>query len=374
MKMQMHGRNATFKLAMASATAIALTLLPRLGLAEETAPPPDYLPIPGGYLHPSCVHQIPSGAAVDTAHGDVRDASGALLAHYDHCEHEARMSNRVRTLAPSEDTPREREIVPADNGWVEWAGQNLPAGATTWNYYYSQITVPPAPVVQNGQTLFYFGSFQSSQGNGDILQPVLQWGHSAAGGGNYWAVASWQVYNFYGGVVEAYVTALMKVAPGNTIAGSIDLTNETYGCGYYNVPACPGAKGSFEEYACGWTRTWQIDASDWNSNQSENETIYLTPAGVCTTMGLNPTPIGSLDYPMTDMTSAVLEAYSKTTCSDPQNVQFSQIYIDANVNNSSETAYVSVNYSPGSNSGVTSNNSPSCFWGSSTSGTTTVLW
>ena len=54
----------------------------------------------------------------------------------------------------------------------------------------TEWTVPPAPATQNGQTIFLFPGIQNST---MIYQPVLQWGPSAAGGGNYWAVASWYV-------------------------------------------------------------------------------------------------------------------------------------------------------------------------------------
>lgn len=35
--------------------------------------------------------------------------------------------------------------------------------------------------------------FSGIQNSTMIYQPVLQWGESAAGGGNYWGVASWYV-------------------------------------------------------------------------------------------------------------------------------------------------------------------------------------
>jgi hypothetical protein len=53
-----------------------------------------------------------------------------------------------------------------------------------------------------------------------IIQPVLQWGPSAAGGGAYWAIASWYV----GGSGAVY-SALQTVAPGDSIFGNMTLTD-----------------------------------------------------------------------------------------------------------------------------------------------------
>ena len=72
-------------------------------------------------------------------------------------------------------------------GWITYASWTNDTGtpvsrfATTW-------TVPPEPRTANGQTIFLFNGIQNST---MIYQPVLQWGPSAAGGGSYWAVASW---------------------------------------------------------------------------------------------------------------------------------------------------------------------------------------
>ena len=49
----------------------------------------------------------------------------------------------------------------------------------------------------------------------DIIQPVLQWGPSCAGGGNYWSIASWYVWGKT--CSTASWSPLEYVAPGNLL-------------------------------------------------------------------------------------------------------------------------------------------------------------
>ena len=71
-----------------------------------------------------------------------------------------------------------------------------------------------------------------------IYQPVLQWGSSAAGGGNYWAVASWYV-DGQGGPGACH-TKLVKVNPGEVLVGVMTLTghsgsNFDYNCDFNGI-------------------------------------------------------------------------------------------------------------------------------------------
>jgi hypothetical protein len=103
------------------------------------------------------------------------------------------------------------------NGWVEyadWRASETPGElATTWH-------VPAVPTSNVGQTIFYFPSYETANGSA-IVQPVLQYGVSAAGGGSYWAIASWWV----GAGGAARYSSLLTVNPGDTIRGTITATN-----------------------------------------------------------------------------------------------------------------------------------------------------
>jgi hypothetical protein len=77
-------------------------------------------------------------------------------------------------------------------GWVEDAYQFPPAGMTDWDQIQAVLQVPTAPWTQTTQTVYFFPGVQSTLDGGcGILQPVLQWGTSPAGGGEYWTIASW---------------------------------------------------------------------------------------------------------------------------------------------------------------------------------------
>jgi hypothetical protein len=62
------------------------------------------------------------------------------------------------------------------------------------------------------------GVSDAKQASVSIIQPVLQWGSSAAGGGPYWAIASW----FVGGAHTVY-SELKIVNAGDTILGNMTL-------------------------------------------------------------------------------------------------------------------------------------------------------
>ncbi|KAJ7809850.1 hypothetical protein B0H14DRAFT_3481071 [Mycena olivaceomarginata] len=101
-------------------------------------------------------------------------------------------------------------------GWITFASWmnngNLPIKtfSTTWK-------VPPEPKAKDGRTVFLFNSIEPGKQNA-IIQPVLQFGTSAARGGAYWSVASWV------GPKHTFHTKLVKVNPGATLHGLITLT------------------------------------------------------------------------------------------------------------------------------------------------------
>jgi hypothetical protein len=85
--------------------------------------------------------------------------------------------------------------------------------------------VPPAPATSNGQTIFLFNGIDPTDPTQAILQPVLQWGTSYAGGGAFWSVASWYVL----GTGQAFVTGLVPVNPGDVLVGAMTLTGQANG-------------------------------------------------------------------------------------------------------------------------------------------------
>jgi hypothetical protein len=182
--------------------------------------PQEFVITPFGYFHPSCVLQVAEGDTL-LADGRVEHANGTVEANVPVCNYPHYTPTGLPVTA---DTKVASGADPVVNGWLEavWAMTNTSYGkiAATW-------IVPPAPATAEGQTLFFFPGFEDYADVISIVQPVLQFGPSAAGGGNYWAVASWNCcLNGY-----AWNSKLLNVSSGDTILGTITSTCKA-GLGY----------------------------------------------------------------------------------------------------------------------------------------------
>jgi len=176
---------------------------------------PGWVQVPGALVRPDCVHEVPNGATVAVgedgqATGEVT-LKGEFIAHYGSCP-EAQISTRHTASAVSK--PGQTPGTPF-NGWVEDSQQNLSLASgdnidLEDGYWY----VPDAPSV-NGGLIYLFNGLAPAAQNW-IMQPVLQYGVGAAGGGNYWAIASW----FGGGPSGTYYhSPLETVNAGNVLWG-----------------------------------------------------------------------------------------------------------------------------------------------------------
>jgi hypothetical protein len=174
---------------------------------------------PFGYRDAANVHQIPDGYnhLIRMPDGHIRAVNPVTGAHIDFA--------RPTTTAARKPF--------SDNGWITYAswlnqsGTPVSSFTTTW-------TVPKAPKAYHQQTLFQFNSIEPSSYD-SILQPVLQYGPSAAGGAKYWAVASWYVTGN-----DAYYSSLVKVKAGQVLVGVITLTSQsgqnfTYSCEFTGI-------------------------------------------------------------------------------------------------------------------------------------------
>jgi hypothetical protein len=199
------------------------------------------LPTPFGYVDASCAHQVADGTKL----------SPETLAAT-HC---------ASPLVGPSNTAGTGTI----NGWVESAwGSSVKTPrrmSVTW-------TVPPPPTKYDGGIIFFFPSYEPADSSA-IVQPVLQYGNSAAGGGAYWALASWYVSSDG----TAHFTKLAVVQPGDVIRGDL-------------VSQCDGDN-------CNVT----ISASDITSGASRSLTVAIS-------------------VPFTSVQPAVLEAYGVTDCSE----------------------------------------------------------
>jgi hypothetical protein len=110
--------------------------------------------------------------------------------------------------------------------WANTSGQPITSFRTTWQ-------VPEPPSTDSNQIIYLFSGIDPSDPSTGILQPVLQWGRSEAGGGPYWSVASWYVAGASAGS-NAYYTTPVQVNPGDTLVGAMTLTNQSGGTFDYN--------------------------------------------------------------------------------------------------------------------------------------------
>ncbi|KAJ7803700.1 hypothetical protein B0H14DRAFT_2613074 [Mycena olivaceomarginata] len=79
------------------------------------------------------------------------------------------------------------------SGWItdaRWTNTNLNSPISS---FHDVMDGAATPTTYHGQTVFLFNSIMPSDISG-IVQPVLQYGPSAAGGGQFWAVASWYLW------------------------------------------------------------------------------------------------------------------------------------------------------------------------------------
>jgi len=167
---------------------------------------PDLVLTPGGFRHHALVHTVGEGEALVAVESLVR-----------------RLDLSTNALSDVAETALATKGAPAlGSGWITYAFWNNGTGNSITSFETTWI-VPDAPSVQGGQTIFLFNGIQNYGQNFGILQPVLQWGVSAAGGGSYWAIASWYVTS--GG--QAFHTNLIPVNPGDTLTGVMTLTGQS---------------------------------------------------------------------------------------------------------------------------------------------------
>lgn len=201
---------------------------------------PDELALtPGGYRHPLRVHRIAPGQIVRRSKGrtcmvdpvtkeiielptpaeerelglrwvpaGLRTRSG-LTRPGSQSRYSQRNHGNQEAANPGAKAPMGSGWI-TDSIWTNTSGQPISLFTATW-------TVPKPPLTQSTgtlQTIFLFnGLLDLAQDV--VLQPVLQWGPSHVGGGNYWAVACW----FVDDSQNASFKRLIPVIPGQQLVG-----------------------------------------------------------------------------------------------------------------------------------------------------------
>jgi hypothetical protein len=223
--------------------------------SEAGADHPGWVQSPGQLIRPDCVHEIPKGAMVELTNdgqisGDVT-LDGVLVAHYDPCSENAVITGPRGPIENLTSPPG------TGNGWVEASALNVALSPSdNIDFMAGNWVVPSNPSV-NGALLYLFNGIEPASGNW-ILQPVLQYGAGAAGGGNYWTIASWLV-----GAHIAFHSPLEKVHPGNSIFGYTVMTGASGSTRYWKVQArdtTTGASSWLTAHDSGNHWTWAFAA------------------------------------------------------------------------------------------------------------------
>ena len=214
-----------------------------------------WVQIPGELIRPDCVHAVPKGAMVEVADdghitGDVT-LNGALIAHYDPCPEKPIIT---RPSAGTETPANSETASGTGNGWVEASEWFLPLSSNdNIDFMSSTWTVPSYPS-ETGALIFLFNGVEpTGDAGGWILQPIIQYGVSAAGGGNYWAMFSWLVGDGY-----AFNSPLEIVYPGDSIFGYTEMTAIAGSTPYWTVEAKDETRGSYS-----WLKTHHVSGQHW---------------------------------------------------------------------------------------------------------------
>lgn len=260
---------------------------------------PGWVQVPGQFIRPDCVHELPKGARVEVVNdkitGDVT-LGGRVIAHYDACS-EPGISTRP---SHNETRPKAALTPGTGNGWVEAVENDVSLGSSdNLDWLSGTWTVPPAPA-EGGGLIYLFNGMEPSSQNW-IIQPVLQYGNNGYFGGNYWVIASWMV----GPNNYAFYSPAERVNPGNTIYGATYITSDSSGTLHWEVYAQDDTTGAYT-----WITAWTT--------------------GLHFTWGY----------------SAVLEAYDITSCS-----QFPNSDPNVFTNNAAYHGYPSYEATPGSFTG-----------------------
>jgi len=186
-----------------------------VGASKPTFVEPHYVHVPGGrQVWSECVHGVPSGSHIELARNGihvVRFLNGSMKA-IPPCS------------KPTIITPRTRSEGAIAPGWQIW-GQIVDSNQIV--KFLGNFTVPKAPTAGNfntGNTIVYlFTGLEGTAEEADIIQPVLQYGKTPAGGGAYWGLASWYVTS--GGV--AVFSQVINASTGDTIFGNMTQVGQT---------------------------------------------------------------------------------------------------------------------------------------------------
>ena len=182
------------------------------GWNRPASVPSDYVITPFGYFHPSCVRQVNEGETL-LGDGRIRFKDGREEANAPFCNF-PRYSPTGELVAQGS-----ANAEPVEISW-SWIESGQMATSTTYGKVTATYTVPPTPMTNDGQTLFFFPGFAHQHNNPPneepIIQPVLGWNDGQSGAGP-WNIASWNCCP----AGMTWSSKPVTVNPGDEIQGTV---------------------------------------------------------------------------------------------------------------------------------------------------------
>jgi hypothetical protein len=127
--------------------------------------PLGYVITPAGYFHPSCVKELAEGDELEQGGSVVRHADG-MIEEIRGCEY-PHYNARGEAAGPGFDEPTSPYI---QHSYIEASGVSA---STEYSELNVTWIVPPAPLTNDGQVLYFFPGLDQSSPVISILQPVL---------------------------------------------------------------------------------------------------------------------------------------------------------------------------------------------------------
>ncbi|KAH9477351.1 hypothetical protein JR316_0009557 [Psilocybe cubensis] len=168
---------------------------------------------PVGMVPKSNVHIVPQGGKILHSASEVRllDADGKVL-------HASALKKSSKPFFTAHNKT-EPAVGPRN---LQSATVLALAQVSSVSGFQSRWVLPPLPQVNSGQLLMYFSGLAPPSIDA-LIQPTLQYGVSAAGGGNFWSVASWFITS-----TQIFVTNVTQLPTGNQILDSFVVNEDQF--------------------------------------------------------------------------------------------------------------------------------------------------
>jgi hypothetical protein len=276
---------------------VLLTLQGLSGLASplDTSSSDELVVTPGGPVPKSNVHAVPEGATVRHTGSEVH-----LIAVDGTIIHSATVSSKAPSMAKIVSTTKTTRTTtaaaPLSTGYVAYSYWKNNATSNIASFSTSYV-VPAVPSKSDDGQILYLWNGLVPNSFDAVLQPVLQYGNTPAGGGNSWAVASWWLVG-----AEVYYTNPAQVKPGETVTGVMTYTGN-------NTSGEYGWEASFKGLANTALTISTTEVLDWAYEAME---IYqatgdsdLPPAGATTMQDIDIVTVDGQHPALNWTTSAV---------------------------------------------------------------------